>query len=338
MAAWPGISGRADGASAWPSAAGGRGLRSGMALPNPSSRAYLQLGAAVVLLGGAWPLTRWAVLDGAGSAWFALGRAGFSGLVGLVFVAATGRLRWPGRRDMPALLALGVLQLAAFFALSHAAVAWVGAGRTAVLANAVLVPAVPLSVLVLGEHVSPSRWVACGLGLIGILVLCGPWAIDWSAPHVLAGHALLLGAATAWAAAIMIIRRWPPSLSMLALLPWAFAIASVLLLPGALSHPVGTWTTGSLGALAAVGLVAGPIGSWCVMQAQQTLPVAIASIGFLLTPALGVVLSAVLLHEVVGWDMIAGAGFILGGAAVAFLSGRPGLRRPSLWRRGLGVR
>ena len=301
-----------------------------MALPDPSSRAYLQLGAAVVLLGGAWPATRWAVLDGAGPAWFALGRVVFSGLIGLAFVVATGRLRWPARQDIPALLALGVLQLAAFFALSHAAVAWIGAGRTAVLANAVLVPAVPLSVLVLGERLPAARWVACGLGLLGIIVLCGPWAIDWSAPHVLAGHGLLLGAATAWAAAITIIRRWPPRLSMIALLPWAFAIASVLLLPGALAHPAGKWTAGSGAALAAVGLVAGPIGSWCVMQAQQTLPVAVSSIGFLLTPALGVVLSAVLLHEVVGWDMVVGAGFILGGAAVAVWSARPRMGGRSL--------
>ena len=301
----------------------------------PIHRAGLiQLAVAVILLGAAWPLTRMAVLDGAGPAWFALGRAGFSGLAALVFVAAIGRLRWPVRRDGPALLALGVLQLAAFFALSHTAVAWVGAGRTAVLANAVLVPAVPLSVLLLHEAVSPRRWVACGLGLAGVIVLCGPWSIDWGAPRVLAGHALLLGAATAWAAAIIIVRRWPPQMSLLALMPWAFAIATLALLPGALSHPAGVWTAGSWAALLAIGLIAGPAGSWCVMQAQQTLPVAIAGTGFLLTPALGLVLSAWLLHETLGWDMLLGAGLILGGAAVAahpgFGSGsrRPGPKEP----------
>ncbi len=296
-----------------------------MPTPDPSSRAILQLGVAVVLLGGAWPLTRMAVQDGAGPAWFALGRVVLSGLVGLCFVAATGRFVRPGRRDIPALLALGMLQLGGFFALAHAAVTWVGAGRTSVLANAVLVPAVPLSVLILHERLTASRWVACALGALGIVVLCGPWAIDWGLPHVLAGHALLLGAATFWAAAIVIIRRWPPRLSMLALMPWAFGIATLLLLPGALSHGAGAWTQSSATALLAVGLVAGPIGSWCVMQAQQALPVSVASIGFLLTPALGVVLSAVWLHEPVGWDMVTGAGLILGGAVVAgYPSRRPG--------------
>ena len=108
-------------------------------------RGLLQLCTAVILLGSAWPLTRMAVLDGAGPSWFALGRAGLSGVMAPVMVAVMGRLRLPGRADLPTLLALGVLQLAAFFALSHISVAWVGAGRTALLANAVLVSAVPLS-------------------------------------------------------------------------------------------------------------------------------------------------------------------------------------------------
>jgi len=86
-----------------------------------------------------------AVLDGAGPSWFGLGRAGLSGVMAPVMVAVMGRLRLPGRADLPTLLALGVLQLAAFFALSHISVAWVGAGRTALLAKAVLVSAVPLS-------------------------------------------------------------------------------------------------------------------------------------------------------------------------------------------------
>lgn len=297
--------------------------------PDQTRRGLLQLCVAVILLGGAWPLTRLSVLDGAGPAWFALGRAGLSGIMALSFVAAMGRLRLPGRADVPALLALGVLQLGAFFALSHMAVAWIGAGRVAVLANAVLVPAVPLSVLVLHEAVSARRWMACGLGLAGLVVLCGPWAIDWRAPHVLAGHGLLLAAATAWAAAIVIVRRWPPRLSLLAIMPWAFALATLLLLPGALTHPVGAWHAGSWAAMLAIGLVAGPVGSWCVMEAQQTLPVAVASTGFLLTPALGLVLSAVMLDEPLGWDMLLGAALILGGAALAARPSRPvlGARR-----------
>ncbi len=108
---------------------------------------------AIVLFGAAWPVTKVAVEHGAGPAWFALGRAGFSGVVAAVVVSAAGRLRLPGRADMPALLAVGFLQLAGFFALGHLALALVPAGRAAVLSNATGVWIVPLSLL-LGERVS----------------------------------------------------------------------------------------------------------------------------------------------------------------------------------------
>ncbi len=279
--------------------------------------ALLQLGAAVLLLGASWPVTRLAVLAGAAPSWFALGRAALSGVAAMALLLAMRRLRWPVRRDAPALLALGLLQLGGFFFFAHAAVAFVPAGRTAILANAALIPAVPLSVLVLHEAVSPRRWLAAGLGLLGVLVLTGPWAIDWAAPDVLGGHALLLAAATSWALAIVITRRWPPHSTMLELLPWAFGLASLVLGPLAVLHAPGEWSAGSWLALLAIGLVGGPAGTWCVIQAQQNLPVVVSSIGFLLAPALGVVLSTVWLHEVLSWDIVAGAGLILGGAVVA---------------------
>ena len=43
------------------------------------------------------------------------------------------RFRLPVRWDMPAILAIGGLQLGAYFALAHEAVAWVPAGRIAIL-------------------------------------------------------------------------------------------------------------------------------------------------------------------------------------------------------------
>jgi O-acetylserine/cysteine efflux transporter len=64
--------------------------------------------------------------------------------------------------------------------------------------------------LVMGEKVSGRRWLAALLGLAGILVLAGPWAVDWSAPGQLAGHAMLITAALLWSIAIIFTRRFPP--------------------------------------------------------------------------------------------------------------------------------
>jgi len=132
-----------------------------------------------------------------------------------------------------------------------------------------------------------------------------------------ASSASLSGRDLLAALAIVLIRRWPPPMGLSALLPWGFALASVLLSPLALSHATGHWAPPALWILAAIGFVAGPVGTWCVMGAQQGLPVVVSGVGFLLIPALGVVLSALWLGEPLTGDVIAGAGLILGGAGIA---------------------
>ena len=277
--------------------------------------AVVQLVVAVLLLGASWPVTKIALMDGAAPSWFALGRAGLSAVMALVAVAVVRGVRVPGRADMPALLSLGLLQLAGFFALAHAAVAWVPAGRTGILANATLVWTVPIA-LVTREVVSGRRWMAAGLGAAGVVVLTGPWAIDWSSGPVLMGHAFLLGAALCWAATMAVVRRWPPRASMFALLPWAFGLAAVALAPMAVWHGVGRWTPTSLWCLAAIGLVMAPLGTWCVMEAATALPLIVASVGFLAGPVIGLGLSAVWLGEPVTASLVVGAGLILVGAGL----------------------
>lgn len=284
-----------------------------------------QLAGSVILLGGAWPLTKYALDLGATPLWFAEGRAALSGLTAFVLVGLLGRLRLPRRADLPALFAVGLLQLAGFFTLAHEAAAWVPAGRTAILSNTTTIWIVPLSLIVLREPIPPRRWLAAGLGLAGIAVLTGPWAIDWTDHRIVIGHAFLLGAALCFALAIIIVRRVPPRASMLELLPWCFGLASLAMLPlvaihaphgGIGPHPA-AWAM-----LLFIGTIAGPVGTWCVMQAAATLPVVVASVGFLATPAVGLLLSTVWLHEPLTPDLLAGSALILLGVGVAAWPGR----------------
>lgn len=286
------------------------------------SGALVQLAAAVLLLGASWPITRVALLHGAGPAWFALGRAGVSAGIVTISLAALGRLRWPGRRDLPSLLAIGLLQLAGFFAFAHEAVAWVPAGRVAVLANCTIVFTVPLSLLFLRETIPPRRWLAAALGAAGVVAMVGPWAFEWSAPHILVGHVLLLGSALCWAVSMLVVRRHPPAMPMLQLLPWAFIVATTALAPMALTHAVGEWDATAGWSLLAIGLIVAPLGTWCVIEAQVRLPIVVASVGFLAGPVVGVMLATVFLHERLGPDMLIGAALILSGAGLAGTRGR----------------
>jgi drug/metabolite transporter (DMT)-like permease len=284
-----------------------------------SATGLAQLGVSVVLLASGWPVTKYAIGYGAPPPWFAAGRAGLSALVAALVLAALGRLRPPRPRDRPAVIGVGLFQLAAFFALATAAVAWVPAGRTTVLANVTTVFIVPLSWLVLRERIPPRRWLATAFGLAGVVVLMNPWAIDWQAPHILLGHLFLLGAALGFSVAIMVVRRFPPERRMLDLLPWCFALATLVLAPLALwqGGGFGHWQAPALWSLVYVGAIAGPLGTWCAMEAAAALPAVVSSVGFLATPAAGLLMATVGLGEPLGADLIGGTVLILAGVGAA---------------------
>lgn len=279
-----------------------------------------QLAVSVVLLSSAWPLTKIALSFGSTPLWFAEGRAVLSGAVVGIILTLRNRLRLPHRNDLPAVLAIGVCQLGLYFAFAHEAVAWVAAGRTAILANTTTIWVVPLSLIFLHERISLRRWIACGLGLVGVVVLMSPRAIDWTSRNVLIGHAFLLGASLSWSVAIIVTRAVRPHSSMFELLPWSFAVSAVMLAPlmlwqaphgGIGTHPM-SWV-----ALAYIGLIAGPFGTWCVIQATATLPALVSSIGFLTTPAISLILANLMLGEPITADLLAGSALIMCGVGFA---------------------
>jgi O-acetylserine/cysteine efflux transporter len=226
-------------------------------VPNVPLGGLLQLLASVVLLSSAWPLTKIALAAGSKPLWFRRGPRCAVRTHRLVLLLVIGPFRIPSRPDLPAIFAVGGLQLGAYFALAHEAVAWVPAGRTAVLANTTTIWVVPLSLIFLRERIPGGRWIAAGLGLAGVAVLVNPLAIDWASGSVLIGHVFLLGAGLSWSVAIIVTRTTRPRLTMFGLLPWCFLIGSVVLAPMVWWHaPHGTFgaSPASWWALAYIGL------------------------------------------------------------------------------------
>jgi drug/metabolite transporter (DMT)-like permease len=176
-----------------------------------------------------------------------------------------------------------------------------------------------LSLLLLHEAISPRRWMAAALGLAGVAVLMGPWAIDWSLRDVLVGHVFLVGAAFCLSLSMIVVRRSPPGVAMLQLLPWCFGIATFALVALAAwrGGGIGTWSAASLWSLAYIGGLAGPVGTWGIMQVAATLPAMVTSVGFLMIPAAGLMLSTLWLGEPLGPDLLLGSALILGGVACA---------------------
>lgn len=273
------------------------------------------LALAVVLFASVWPAMKFGLAESS-PVWFAAGRAGLSALAGFALVTALGRLRLPDGRDWPIVLSIGGLQLGAYFGVCLIALEQLPAGRSALLGYTTPMWILPLAWPILGER--PRRRDVFGLvvGLAGIGVLVGPSMLD---PALLTGHALMLIGSGFWAVSILHTRghRW--HLTPLELLPWQMLVATLLLIPFALwREPQGgiALSPGALLPLAYVGLLAGPIASWASLSAARALPASMTSLGFLMTPVLGVAISALWLDEAIGPDMLIGGALILVGVGV----------------------
>ena len=283
------------------------------------------LAAAVGLFGSSWPIVRSVVAGGLASPlWLAASRSVLAAVGAVVLLAALGRLRPPRRQDFPVILAVGLLQLTGFFALSHVALGFVGAGRTALLSNATVVWVAPLSFLLLGERVSPIRWLSVLAGLAGVAVLVLPSAL--SSRQDLIGYLLLLGAAFGWALAILAARRWPPVSTTLDLLPFAFAVSTPALVGLAvLLEPEGWISAGAWPAAFWNGLVVAPMGTWTLVEISRRLPAIRASVAMLAIPVAGIALSSVWLDEPLGFNLLAGCALIATAVILAAMGDK-------LWR------
>ena len=192
-------------------------------------RAYGLLALAVILFGTAWPTMKLGLEGGATPMWFAAARAVLGAVASFSALLALGSLRRPGREDLPIILSIGLLQVAAFFVLSNLGLQLVPAGRSVVLAYTTSLWLVPVAALS-GEQVSLHRLAGVVVGLGGVTVLLSPFASDWTRTDVLVGHICLLLAALAWALAIFHARRhgWGRLTPMQAL-PWQMLLAAAVL-------------------------------------------------------------------------------------------------------------
>jgi drug/metabolite transporter (DMT)-like permease len=160
-----------------------------------------------------------------------------------------------------------------------------------------------------------------------VAVLLSPSALPWSGTggSALLGHAYLIGAALAWALAILHSRSHRWHLSPLQVLPWQMLFAAVLLLALALLlEPEGGIAPNAraLLPLAYLGLFAGLAITWAATSVATLIPAVASSLSFLATPVVGIAISSLWLGESIGIDLIAGGVLVLLGATIAILAAR----------------
>lgn len=282
------------------------------------------LGTIALSWGFTWPVNK-AMLLYTSPIWAVCVRYVVATLVLGGLTAALGRLRPPPRADMPVVLSISLLHMLGFGVLCSIGLQYVPAGRSVLLAYTTPFWVFPLARIVLGERLTPSRLIAFCLGIAGLTLLINPISLDWSDPHILTGHALILIAAILWACSIVYVRRHHWVSTPFDLLFWQALLTTFLTAAVALAiegPPHVTFTPG----LVLLSLYGGGIGTalafWALNTVNRVLPATTTSLGLLGVPVLGVASSMVTLGETVDLMSIGALALIVSGIAVATLSNR----------------
>jgi drug/metabolite transporter (DMT)-like permease len=308
---------------------------------------YLLLALLTVLWGGNWPAMKLALreldpwtfrtvclLVGGGSL-LALVRAGGQSL------------RVPRAERGP-------LALVAFFNITgwHLCSAYgltlVQAGRAAIVAYTMPLWTVVFGRLLVGERITRARLVALVLGLCGMAVLVAP---DVGALRAApAGTVLMLGAAASWALGTVLTkaRRW--TISTAALTGWQVVLGALPITLGSALRLTGAGDGGAMSpaALSSAALLGTAYATlvgvtfchWAWFRIVEILPAAVAAIGTLGVPIVGLLASALVLGEPVGSAellalvlVVGGLGILVGGLTRGTVESPPGSRAVSTARR-----
>jgi hypothetical protein len=160
--------------------------------------AFVYLAVMIISWAGNWPLMKLA-LGQLPPLLFVLLRLIGSLILIAPALAATQQPLLPVRGERLGLLCVGELQVAGFLVFSIIGLALLPAGRAIVLAYTMPLWAIPIGLFLWPEPLGRNQLVGAAIGFAGLVLFMKPSLIDWGNRRILAGNALLLLAAIAWA-------------------------------------------------------------------------------------------------------------------------------------------
>ncbi|EJC76277.1 LOW QUALITY PROTEIN: putative permease [Rhizobium leguminosarum bv. trifolii WSM2012] len=172
-----------------------------------------------------------------------------------------------------------------------------------------------LAWLILKEEVTPARWLAVGVGFVGVLIACNPIGLAISWPVYLA-----LQAAVLWASAMVLLRKTS--------LHEKTTVSSVFFLIMTGVAVLYTWRTPDMTQLAlliATGVVAGSA-QFALFEGMRRAPVSVLAPFEYTSLVWAFLLGYLIWADIPTLNVIAGACMILGAGLIIIVSER--LRRP----------
>lgn len=262
---------------------------------------FLMLASLGLFWGLNWPGMKIALSEI--TIWWFRAMSVAAGAIGLLGIAAlAGQKVRPTRAEIRPLLICTVFNILGWHLFTGYGVSLMPAGRASIIAFTMPVWASLLAVWLLGERMTAYRIAGLILGMTGLGVLIGPdLAVFDQAPI---GAMFMLGAAMTWALGTVLFKKFDWTSPVATLIGWQLGIGALFIAAGAavlepLPDPT-TWSTDVI--LALIYLFALPMVycQWAYFSVVRIFPAAVAAIGTLAVPIVGVFSSALLLGEAVG--------------------------------------
>ena len=251
------------------------------------------------------------------------------GAAGVIVIAlARGHSLYVPRRDWLRLFVISMFNMAAWNVFAAYGIPLLASGRASIFAFSMPIWATIFGFFLLREPLTARRILGLVLGMAGMLLLLGDETA--AAGRSPTGALLMLGAATSWGLAVVIIKRWPPSVGAWTLTAWQLIIAGVPVLTCALLFETGPFFPWQLSLRAALAVsftlvVTFWICQWAFMEIALRAPTGVTSIATLMTPVVGVFSAALVLGEEPQWQDYVALALVLG--AIATILPMPNLKR-----------
>lgn len=265
-----------------------------------------------------WPVTKYLLSEVP-----PLTLRGSTGVIGAVLLAvlalARGQSLKVARESWPRLVLFGLLNVTAWMVLMGFALLWLPASETVLIAYTMPIWASILAWPVLGERPTLLRTIALVMAFAGLAAIMGGNGIVASREQ-LPGILMALGGALGFALGTVLAKKWPLVMPPIPAAAWQIGLGC---LPVAVAG-LGIETT-HVAAITELGwwlLVYSTVVQFCIayvswFAALARLKASIAAIGTMAVPVIGVVASALTLHETLGPGRIAALIFTLAGVALA---------------------
>jgi drug/metabolite transporter (DMT)-like permease len=237
-----------------------------------------------------------------------------TGATGLLLIARLVGSAWRiPRRDIKPLLISAFGNVTCWHILSALGVQLMLPGRAAILAFTMPLWVAPIAALWLKERLRWNHVAGLGMGLAGIAVLVAPdWRGIQAAPL---GPLIMIAAAVSWAFGTVSLKAHKFSMPTTALAGWQLLLGGIPIFLGALIFnrnfdPAGVSLLG-WSAVAYAALIPMIYCHWAWFRVVGLYPAMVAGIGTLAIPVVGVLSSAVITGEPIGWSEFLALGLVL---------------------------